>query len=232
MPPVERANRKQYAVLWMCNGYDHKGHPTFEDPREIRVRWETLRSKSIVNYTSADTIKANVVVGERVEMDSVMWLGRLVDISGIRPLPGQEEVMKVARYNETPDVKGRLSRVRRSADLVRYRDAFPSSNGNLVYADLSLSSIEYSQVAAEIPEVITLTIRLVNMDDEPIEGREVFTGLSSTTNINTNNSPQETDEDGIAILLVGASTALTVSATPYTNEDGPLVTSPTLLTFT
>lgn len=222
MPMMERAYRTTKAVFWERDSYDEDGRATYLDAREIDVRWATNRTKSVRIITSGDAVEANVVVGEFIRTDSLMWKGELAEWSGVRPDAEGNEVMKVVRYNETPDVKGKAHRTRRSVDLVKFRDSFPSTESTESLVDDTLSSVTFSTLATQADGINEILIvgTLLNSDGEPIEGRLVRSGISTMTGISFHNSPQTTDEDGTFIIVTRATSATSGYFNVNTVEDG------------
>lgn len=117
MPPLERAELRQRAVWWPRAGTTNEGEPTFANPQELKVRWEEMRDQGIDNRGDTVGLDARVVLDRQISDGDVLWLGRLADWAGTGRL------MEVIKFNQIPDVRGRI--MRRTADLKRFRDSFP-----------------------------------------------------------------------------------------------------------
>jgi hypothetical protein len=121
MPPLERMDRRQTAVLWGKSGVDRYGEPKVAEPDEIEVRWVTGRKESTAKDGSTIALDAEAIVGQRIAVGSQMWLGTLEEWYGTGSSGDATEVMRVATYEEVPDIKGR--NVQRVVGLMRFRDA-------------------------------------------------------------------------------------------------------------
>lgn len=113
-------DRNQKAVLWPITGYDAASEPTFGSPRQIMVRW--VDSDTMLQGAKTENVRqiAMVVVGEDVEIGSLMWKGALADFTN----DGGNKIGMVAFFKKTPDLKGRT--FRRKADLHAYKGTVPS----------------------------------------------------------------------------------------------------------
>lgn len=99
--------RKQYAVYWGVSGVDDAGQNLYEEPIELRVRWEDDDFAFIdaAGVTIAST--TSVYVDRKLEVGGILWQGRLVDVpSQTNPLsnPGADEIIK---FSEIPDIKAK-----------------------------------------------------------------------------------------------------------------------------
>lgn len=221
MPPLETDDLLQIAVLWELDSYDTYGKPTVHDPIEIPCRWVDVSEHSKRNVTTSESLDSKVSVDRAVPLGSIMWLGRLSDWTGVRPNPDEDNsVMVVSKYNYTPDIRAR--EIRRILGLNRFRDAWPSTLSTNLLIDVTLSSCTYSKTTAVANGVdeIAISFALRNMIGEPIEGRAIYAGLSSSNNISYDNSPQTTDINGNAVIIIRATGAATPTAAPYTVQDG------------
>lgn len=113
MPPIETSARHQTALYFPWAGIDDYGQPIVSaSPTELRVRWSYRREEMADPQGNAITVDAVVVVDRRVTIGAEMWLGSLDDWlgTGSGSAGSDDEVMRVAAYNETPDIKGRKRR--------------------------------------------------------------------------------------------------------------------------
>jgi hypothetical protein len=128
MPQVEVASLIQRAVLWPVQGYDEYGQFVVSDaPCEIKIRWVENRSNTLDKDGNAVGVDATADVDRRIEIGSILWLGKLKDWpvntkpqNAINPY----KLMEVKTYNESPDLKGR--NFKRGVGMIRYRDTLPT----------------------------------------------------------------------------------------------------------
>lgn len=124
MPSLESMDRYQDAVLWPVAGEDLYGEALAGDPVPLKVRWTWARR----NMTGPDgdnvAVDAVVVVDRRIDVDSLMWLGGVLDLPPGTDWAGEsEEVLRVVAYEETVDLKGRAGNTYREVGLARHKDA-------------------------------------------------------------------------------------------------------------
>jgi hypothetical protein len=109
--------RKQDAVLWKFLGEDEFGQKILAPPVQIKVRWEE-KTEQFLGAGSNETqlSHAQVFVGERVPERSVLWKGRLVDLSDPADAFNQADpdnpdekrpAYEVRQYSEQPDMKAK-----------------------------------------------------------------------------------------------------------------------------
>lgn len=123
MPPLERTDRREKALLWAANGVNTHGQVTVAStPSEIVVRWATKRRTVVDAKGNAIGVDATVVVNQEIEIGSIIWLGSLDDAAGSTPT---SDLMEVRTYDETPDIKNRHRR--REVTVARYNDTLPTS---------------------------------------------------------------------------------------------------------
>lgn len=107
MPSPEKTDLRQKAVLWVPNGVNKYGEKTFADPIEISVRWNTQRRATLDGKGNTVMLDATAVVDRVIAIGSEMWLGELEDWYGTGSVSGDDELMYVKTYNETPDLRNR-----------------------------------------------------------------------------------------------------------------------------
>lgn len=110
MPPLEKMDRHQTAVLWPSIGFDEYGQPDVGDPIQIIVRWNTRRMETVDAKGNTIALDALVIVDRQIAIGSDMWLGALADWYGTGSAGNDDEVMQVKTYEETLDIKGRSAR--------------------------------------------------------------------------------------------------------------------------
>ena len=120
MPSIETMHRHDPAILWEVVGYDSENEPIVGAPVEILTRWEDCRKEVLDPKLGMIAIDAMVVVDRRIAVDSQMLQGELADWLGTGSAYDDTNLMRVAVYEEIPDLKGR--NVRRTVGLRRFRD--------------------------------------------------------------------------------------------------------------
>ena len=126
MPALETLDRKQNATLWPWSGVDRYGEPTRGTGVAVKVRWNWVRREVTDPQGNTITIDADVVVDRKIAVNSTMWLGKLTNWPGDLLDSEDNEVMRVAVYDETPDIKGR--KIRRTVGLMRFRNDIPETS--------------------------------------------------------------------------------------------------------
>ena len=126
MPALETYDRWQTAVYWAWAGTSAvDGDPQVSAPVDLQVRWGE-RQGVMKNAQGVDVATdAQIVVGQDVVENSIMWLGGLAMWRGTGSDADTDDtlLMKVVAFNKTPDIKGRM--YYRTAGLVWFRDALP-----------------------------------------------------------------------------------------------------------
>lgn len=122
MPSPETSDRYQKAVLWSAGPNDKHGEPTVLAPIELNVRWQDRRSPGVGDAGETIATDATVVVDRQIAINSIMWKGELANFN---PAVNSGELMQVANYSETPDIKNRVAY--REVTLRRFRSQLPST---------------------------------------------------------------------------------------------------------
>lgn len=105
-------DRLQAAVYWPFLGYDAYGRPVVGDPVSLNVRWKYTR-QGIGSQAQPIIINATVVVDREIAVGSQMWLAprsvpaALVQWQTVAISDARVEIMEVASYNYTPDLRNR-----------------------------------------------------------------------------------------------------------------------------
>lgn len=118
MPRPSQRHRHQTAVLWAKVGNDAAGEPLVSAPVELRVRWVQQRREAVDANGNTVALDASVTADRVIPVDSVMWLGELVDWTG------SGELHQVRTQGVVPDLKGRATAY--TAGLARFRDTLPT----------------------------------------------------------------------------------------------------------
>lgn len=115
----------QKAVLWPFSHKDEQGMPVVDAPVSIDVRWVTKRMESVDRQGNTISLDGMAVVDRKIDVESQMWLAPRQDEDPIEQWYGtgsagdDSEIMRVALYNEIPDMDGR--EVRRTVGLRRFQ---------------------------------------------------------------------------------------------------------------
>lgn len=121
MPDVTVINLRQKAVLWPIPGRDRYGQPELGTAQEISCRWEGQTSASISDQGSPHNRSVTVHTAIAVDLGSLMWLGRLVDLP---TSDYEEDLYEVVSFQKTPDIKGKHPKY--TLSLQKYRASLPT----------------------------------------------------------------------------------------------------------
>lgn len=129
MPPLERKDLTDKAVLWEVSRYDGDGFPLVLAPVEISVRWEEAQVEML--DPEGQLVKVDVVAATTLNIPngSMLWEGSLEDLetqygSGLTPT---RDIYELVTRNRGKDLKGRITRY--EFGLRRYKDTLPSVVG-------------------------------------------------------------------------------------------------------
>lgn len=119
MPPLERTDRLQLAVLWPATSKSNRyGTFVVGSPVEIKVRWIDTQSQALDPQGNVITVDATAVVGIDIPIGSQMWLGSAASLPGTGYMP-EVGLMEVKTFNRTSDIKNRNRR--RTVGMIRFR---------------------------------------------------------------------------------------------------------------
>lgn len=119
MPPIERSDLKQTALLFAWNGENEFNEATFEYPVELDVRWIEADTQMRGPQGTPIDIAVTVIAAREIVLDSVMWLGTLDDWIGTGSNDTDSTLYQVVASAFTPDIKDRNVRMRYG--LARYK---------------------------------------------------------------------------------------------------------------
>lgn len=129
MPEPARSELFQTAVLWTFLGMVD-GEPLLAAPVELMYpngcRFNTSRRDSKDSKGQKITLDGTALVNQRIEIDSLFWLGTLEEWYGTgsgTTLVPDTEVYQVVEYKEVPDLKERETSG--SIGLMRWRGLPP-----------------------------------------------------------------------------------------------------------
>ena len=97
--------RRQRAVLWVMTGYGDNGQPTYSTAREIRVRWEEKTEEMTGVNTSKFVSKAMIYVGEDIPLRSILWLGKISQLTSITDPKLNDHAFELQRLDIIPTIK-------------------------------------------------------------------------------------------------------------------------------
>ena len=92
--------RKQWAVYWSPIGLDKNNKYIYDEPEEIRCRWDDRTERDFNTIGEEVNVKATVYVDRVVALGGVLWLGLLVDSPETPP-----EHNKIKIYREIPNLR-------------------------------------------------------------------------------------------------------------------------------
>ena len=120
MADHERRDRPHTAVYWEFLSLDKHAQPRVRPPVEVRVMWDTRRTRGRDAQGNTIALDAAVDVGPlNVKIGSLMWLGELADFLGTGSGDDASEIHEVVTVEQENDIKGRHTA--RSAGLKRWR---------------------------------------------------------------------------------------------------------------
>lgn len=126
MPPLETKDLLRAAVLWNFIGYDNDNKPLHAAPVQLTppagVRWTWKRTMITDAQNNTFWIDAQAVVAQKIDPDSLMWLGTLGDWYGtgsVDNLTLGTELCIIKDYREARDLKNRFTRYR--VGLMKYQ---------------------------------------------------------------------------------------------------------------
>jgi hypothetical protein len=100
---------KQYAVYWGNPQPDGYGGYTFDEPRELKVRWtdkkEIIMAKTKNVSTWREQVsKSKIMLDEDVDLGGMLSLMRLTDLSSSM-LPEDNNAYEIVNFQKTPGVR-------------------------------------------------------------------------------------------------------------------------------
>ena len=104
MPPIERRQLNQKAVLWAYNSTSADGSPLLAAPVEISVRWEHVLQTASGALGGGDPRSGSVFVADAVAIGSILWLGKLTD----KPA-SPTDLYSIDSCDSVPNIKGRIT---------------------------------------------------------------------------------------------------------------------------
>lgn len=99
--------RKQYAVYWAPGGIGPDGATTFEEPVELRVRWEDSQEQFVNREGDVKVSKSKVYTENNLEISGYLWKGNLEDLTDPSDPLGNEDAYEIQSVSEIPDMKAK-----------------------------------------------------------------------------------------------------------------------------
>ncbi len=130
MPDQTISDLFQRAVLWPILSVDGYGGPVISIPSEIPVRWKWGFTNMLNPKRETITVDATVRVDQEIVVDSLIWLGKLTDISNgtLGPdLQTPSGLCQVKAIKHTPDIDNRFQS--RTLGVIRFRGPLPTVPG-------------------------------------------------------------------------------------------------------
>jgi hypothetical protein len=120
VPALEVCALHQKAVLWTrASSFDRDGTQQVNTAVEINVRWERTGKQVAGPSNSTITEDSLVVVDRDITEQSIMWLGKFVDLPSTLV-----DLREVFTFKSIPDLKGR--NFRRTVSLIWHSDTLPT----------------------------------------------------------------------------------------------------------
>ena len=128
MVSIITAGLRQNAVLFAeGTTFDDYGQLNVNRPGiDIKVRWEARRGDTVDSNSNTVAYDAVVAVDRVINPGSIMWLGRISDLTGTgtSQIP-TDNIYQVITYEEVPDIRG--SNPYREVKLMRFGDTMPTA---------------------------------------------------------------------------------------------------------
>lgn len=77
---IERMLKYDKLVYWAPKGKDRVGKTTFENPVEMRCRWEDGATVVRDQNGEEHIYNATVFVGEDLDVEGMLWHGEIIDV--------------------------------------------------------------------------------------------------------------------------------------------------------
>lgn len=86
--------RRQTAVYWHPIGRDVNGKYLYDDPEQIKCRWDDRYEVDVDQFGEEINIRATVYVDREVAIGGVLWLGLLVNAPDTPPEHGKIRLLR------------------------------------------------------------------------------------------------------------------------------------------
>ena len=96
---------RQRCVYWAPAGTDDSGNPKYEDPVELKCRWEDNVQEYMDPAGNRMVSNAQVFVPVKVETRGVLWRGRYDDVEDYTDPFANPDAYEIRRYTEQPNIR-------------------------------------------------------------------------------------------------------------------------------
>ena len=94
----------QTAVYWEPSGMSGYGSAVYNEPRELKIRWDDTSEKVTANNGELIVSRSRILVQEELKYKGYLWLGKLEDVSIEKRFDPRkvEEAYEIRKTNKTP----------------------------------------------------------------------------------------------------------------------------------
>jgi len=98
---------RQYAVYWAPLGVDDNGNQTYDDPVEIKCRWED-KQQVFTSATGQEKVSKSIVYTDvSLLPDGVLWLGTLNQLDEVYSPFENRDASAIQAAHRIPDRKAK-----------------------------------------------------------------------------------------------------------------------------
>jgi hypothetical protein len=125
MPPLERMDFHDRAMMWEVQRYDRHGNQLVAEPVELRCRWEEKQIEMLDDQGQRIVVDVILATTQNIPNGSLMWEGSEEDLedevgTGLVPT---DNIYEVIARDRGKDLKGRVTRY--EFGLKRFKDVLP-----------------------------------------------------------------------------------------------------------
>jgi hypothetical protein len=102
---VERVLR-QVAVYWGVKRFDNSGRPMYEQPVEIKCRWEDIHEQFVDDQGHDHVTTAIVMVDRDLVVQGVLWLGSLEQVTSETSPFENKGAFEIKKFDKIPNRAG------------------------------------------------------------------------------------------------------------------------------
>lgn len=99
---VERVLR-QTAVYWGVKRFDANGRPMYNQPIQIKCRWEDTNEQFVDAQGHDQVTKSIVMVDRKLVVQGVLWLGKLQDLQSESEPFKNVGAFDIKKFDNIPD---------------------------------------------------------------------------------------------------------------------------------
>lgn len=98
---------KQKAVWWKYLGTDGSGSEMYDEPVEVKCRWED-KTQVFLNTNNEEQVSKSIVfVDRQMKNKDVLWEGRIVDLDDMANPFNNEGAWAISRFDRIPNPRGK-----------------------------------------------------------------------------------------------------------------------------